>query len=458
MEGNSDRHALLSKWFGGACPPTREAGYGEQVRFPSWCGVAAVLVSLAASPKAAAAITIGEVPPSSSSVTADSCAPGTYAVTSTAVPPRYEIPGDGVITSWRTFSTISANVGPERLKVITPVSATQFKVVAVSEYVNAYSTVDNSNTPWPTRISVTAGDLIALGVGPLTSTQSAPHCLFSHDNAQWRSKVGLDAPPSEAILTWGSTPATPGTYRVSVSAVLEPDLDHDGFGDETQDGCSGTAGTDAGCPADSDGDGVPDAADACPSVAASTAIGCPAPPDADGDGVPDAIDRCPITRGVSPSGCPRATGGDDLLFGDAGPNVICGLLGSDTLNGLGGNDTLWGDACNDKTKSLFGAAAGKDGNDVLNGGDGNDSLYGAGGNDTLNGGKGNDRLFGGGGNDKLNGGPGTNRYSGGAGNDKINARNGKTEAIDCGTGKKDSASVDKKDKTKGCENVRRAKK
>jgi hypothetical protein len=237
--------------------------------------------------------------------------------------------------------------------------------------------------------------------------------------------------------------------------------------------------TDAGAfeyaPPDSDGDGVPDASDACPTQSDATGprdprTGCPAevtpPADADADGIPDTSDACPTTSDLaaprSPrTGCPAAappgpTAGNDTLNGTNLPDVICGLLGNDTLNGLGGKDTLWGDACNDKTKSVFvSAAAAKDGNDVLNGGDGNDSLYGAGGNDTLNGGKGNDKLFGGGGNDKLNGGRGTNTYRGGSGNETVNARNGKKETVDCGPGKKDVASVDRKDKTKGCEKVKR---
>jgi Ca2+-binding RTX toxin-like protein len=217
-------------------------------------------------------------------------------------------------------------------------------------------------------------------------------------------------------------------------------------------------------PPDSDGDGIPDASDACPTQSDAAAPrnprdGCPAPAtpsDFDGDGIPDSSDACPLVSDVgrprSPrDGCPAhpgATAGNDVLNGTAGPDVICGLLGNDTINGLGGNDTLWGDACNVRVKSVFGAAASKGGNDTLNGGPGNDSLYGAGGNDKLNGGLGNDKLFGGG---------GTNKYSGGAGNDTINARNGKKETIDCGPGKKDTAIVDKKDRTKGCEKVKRAK-
>jgi len=40
----------------------------------------------------------------------------------------------------------------------------------------------------------------------------------------------------------------------------------------------------------------------------------------------------------------------------------------------------------------------------------------------------------------------------------VNAKNGKKDTIDCGAGKKDSASVDRIDKVKGCEKVKRAKK
>jgi probable HAF family extracellular repeat protein len=133
----------------------------------------------------------------------------------------------------------------------------------------------------------------------------------------------------------------------------------------------------------------------------------------------------------------QATSGNDTLTGTSGPNVICGLGGNDTINGLGGNDTLFGDGCGAKARALAAAT-------------------GTGGNDTLNGGKGNDQLYGGSGNDTLNGGPGVNRYSGGPGNDTINARNGKKETVDCGSGKKDRATVDKRDKTKGCEKVKRA--
>ncbi len=52
-----------------------------------------------------------------------------------------------------------------------------------------------------------------------------------------------------------------------------------------------------GCPLDSDGDGVIDCKDTCPSTpkgATVDANGCPK--DTDGDGVFDGIDRCPDTK------------------------------------------------------------------------------------------------------------------------------------------------------------------
>nr|BBD50094.1 outer membrane protein A precursor [Haliea sp. ETY-M] len=62
--------------------------------------------------------------------------------------------------------------------------------------------------------------------------------------------------------------------------------------------------------ADSDGDGVDDANDACPGTPPNTKVnrrGCPPPPDSDGDGVPDHRDDCPNTPAgtdVDTRGCP----------------------------------------------------------------------------------------------------------------------------------------------------------
>ncbi|MEA2450428.1 MAG: hypothetical protein QOG63_2360, partial [Thermoleophilaceae bacterium] len=110
------------------------------------------------------------------------------------------------------------------------------------------------------------------------------------------------------------------------------------------------------------------------------------------------------------------------------------------LNGTALADTLIGTIAGDR---IFGLK-------------GNDTLNGRGGADCLSGGRGKDKLNGGAGKDKLNGGKGRNTYRAGTGNDTVNAVNRVKDKVDCGAGR-DIARVDRNDKVKHCEVVRRAK-
>jgi Ca2+-binding RTX toxin-like protein len=177
---------------------------------------------------------------------------------------------------------------------------------------------------------------------------------------------------------------------------------------------------------------------AVPASFAAIPSGPPPPAaDRDGDGVPDAADPAPDDPTIPTAF--GATNGDDVVVGTASGETICGLLGDDEIDARDGDDTVYGDGC--------GVRTGPGGRDILKGGAGDDVLFGAGGRDRLAGGAGKDRLV---------GGPGVNRYSGGGGNDRIAARNGKRETVNCGGGRKDVAVVDRRDKVKGCEKVKRA--
>jgi hypothetical protein len=202
-------------------------------------------------PAAPAAISVGQIPDKPSGVAAQRCDVGTFGVTTTSAPPRYEIPGDGVLTSWRTYTGLAPTQGPVRLKVIRPVSATTFKVVGAAAYIKpVYDLATNTgpNGPFATRIPVVANDLVALGVGPRTGAETMPFCFSSGlNNEVSRVKLLTDHAPDAALaLPWDAMPTYP--YRVSVSASLEPDLDRDGYGDETQDGCTMDATTHGSCP------------------------------------------------------------------------------------------------------------------------------------------------------------------------------------------------------------------
>jgi len=138
----------------------------------------------------------------------------------------------------------------------------------------------------------------------------------------------------------------------------------------------------------------------------------------------------PHAVALSGTGALRTGACANRRTGTARNNRMTGTRAGDRLLGLAGNDTL---------KGLAGA----------------DCLFGGRGNDRLNGGTGNDRLTGNAGNDTLTGGRGRNTYSGGRGNDTIKATNRRAEKVDCGPGR-DTAKVDRKDRVRHCERIRRA--
>lgn len=101
-------------------------------------------------------------------------------------------------------------------------------------------------------------------------------------------------------------PTVPGVAKYEGCPV--PDTDKDGIFDD-KDKCPEMAGYPEldGCPyPDRDKDGVTDNKDRCPDEPGSTKNdGCPIT-DRDGDGVPDATDRCPDEAGPADNGgCPK---------------------------------------------------------------------------------------------------------------------------------------------------------
>lgn len=104
-------------------------------------------------------------------------------------------------------------------------------------------------------------------------------------------------------------PSTPIGTKVDGSGCAL-DTDGDGIVD-LHDRCPNTPAAttvdSTGCPLDSDADGVPNGIDRCPDTRTGTAVGstgCAL--DSDADGVPDVIDRCPGTSAgtrVDSSGC-----------------------------------------------------------------------------------------------------------------------------------------------------------
>lgn len=170
-------------------------------------------------------------------------------LTSSSSPLPLTAPSAGVITSWK-LTLVTPPEGPipaiipQTLKVMRVNSAAHTAQV-VGE---ASGLVGSGVNSIPARIPVEAGDHLALyGHGPITykgSTSEIGTLLCEGSSGDLVGAIKGTAAPG------GSAPYEEfSEIRVPAVAVLEPDVDHDGFGDETQDACPQSAATQAPCPA-----------------------------------------------------------------------------------------------------------------------------------------------------------------------------------------------------------------
>ncbi len=294
-----------------------------------------VVALTASASRAGAAVTIGQVAPTTPEgldcgSNADRLQPTVTSGNTYIVPT-----GTGVITSWSTNPEATAGQ-MLTMKVFRKVAdPATYQVVGHDGPRPLDSGVLST---FPASVTVLSGDVLGLH----TPTPGGQACFFSAPGETWLQKVGnLADGQSDDFTPSGGTPAN---FRLNLSAVVEPDCDNDGRGDETQD-------TNASGPA------------------------CPPPPPAP-PGPPPTCKGKPATivgtDGVDKlSGTPAADviaalGGNDKVSGLADNDVICGGPGKDTLKGGADQDTLLGQKGKDKLKGGRGA-------DLCKGGKGKDT-------------------------------------------------------------------------------------
>ena len=199
-------------------------------------GLSGCLLAVVAGP-ASAATTIGQ----NGASVAGTCGGGnTFVQTGTAPSvPSYAVPtGGGVITSW-SFAAGSTAAEQDKLKVVRPTgTANQFFVVGES----ALETMTPSTlNTFLVRIPVHAGDLLGL------FTFDGDDCVVS-THTTGNTDAYLPSADPAPNTTFTGIPETSSGEAYNVSARVEPDADHDGWGDETQDKCVGVSGSVQGCP------------------------------------------------------------------------------------------------------------------------------------------------------------------------------------------------------------------
>ncbi len=150
-----------------------------------------------------------------------------------------------IITSWSTYG--GGGTYQLKLKVGTAASTDE----GIVRYESAMETVSGPGLHvFPARIRIFGGE----GIGAYTPT-GAPGFLQAMPEPCCHIvilKAGDQLePPGKAFGPWDgwTNPADfhKQSYRMNLAATVEPDVDGDGFGDESQDKCVGVKGDADGC-------------------------------------------------------------------------------------------------------------------------------------------------------------------------------------------------------------------
>lgn len=149
--------------------------------------------------------------------------------------PGYGVPSAGVITKWGT-NLPAVPALPMRLKLVRPAAAPNtWTVVAASDASNATTGMNEFST----RLPVTGGERLAM-----YSSTAAVYCA-STDPAEL---IVRESPAIDTGVGATVTPTSTFAAKLAMYAVIEPDGDLDGYGDETQDLCPQSALHHAACP------------------------------------------------------------------------------------------------------------------------------------------------------------------------------------------------------------------
>jgi hypothetical protein len=163
-----------------------------------------------------------------------------------AAGPSYSPSAHGVVTSWSAMASATPN---KTLKLLVlqpnPSGGPNSFVVAEKDEVRTLALAGQLNTFTGVRFPIESDERLGVYV-PAGQPGGDGSCAFPTGAGAdvLRFPAGFGEPPLGASVNFSGTAPQ---YRLNASAVVEPDADHDGFGDETQDACPTDGSTQNEC-------------------------------------------------------------------------------------------------------------------------------------------------------------------------------------------------------------------
>jgi hypothetical protein len=202
-----------------------------------WCASLVTLVALCGSAHAATVIGNSLDGDPTNNITATRTFVNTTLAAGSTAPGGVSAPQGGVVTRWslRTQLPAASNTTIRPVVIGGNTALAKGDVVDAPEWAGVAA--------FSTRLSIAPGQLVGVELGSTSGPVSFPSFRQAGGAA---SNMRFWDPP--LILGNPQPPTGDQTNsEILVQATIEPDTDGDGFGDESQDGCVGTAGSQAGC-------------------------------------------------------------------------------------------------------------------------------------------------------------------------------------------------------------------
>jgi hypothetical protein len=196
--------------------------------------VAALAISLLGAASASAATEFGDNCIGDESIEAPITL---FEISASGNPLPTAAPVAGVITKWKVNLVPVPVVIPVNLKVLRQTGPNTVQVVG-----DASGSITGGANSFATRIPVLAGDRL----GFFSPSEYGPIICDEEPGGSVLGGFEGSGGGVGSSVTFVTIPASEA--RLPLAAVIEPDADNDGFGDETQDACPQSATTQAACP------------------------------------------------------------------------------------------------------------------------------------------------------------------------------------------------------------------